>query len=180
MKITRTPTYIIALVSAVTCAASCGAVWAMLYLVSTQAAALDASLHEQAMHTAERTQMVSFTKIFEATATDRAALKTFVLDDSGIIGFLSRLEHTAEVRGLLITTESVTTEPITDSLHFETLSLRIRLTGSKDAIMQYIAYLERLPYQVQIPSVTMERGVGVDSGWTASLQVRITKTLPHG
>lgn len=177
MKVAQTKTNIFAISALGLFVLACFVLAGMWYVVSGRALTLDEALTTAAVKTAEENQMARISEVMEASATDRELLKSFILDDTEVINFISHLESVAQSRGLSITTQNVTTGPIEGSVLFEKLNLDLQISGNKKNVMEFVSYVELLPYQALIPNINLQRSSALI--WSANFELHVTKTVPH-
>ncbi len=120
----------------------------------------------------ERRQYASLEALGKDTAEDRARLETYIIAESGVIGFLAELEQIARANATEPMTKTISTVPVASDANFEELAVAIALTGGQDGIKETIRAYERMPYQVRIESAAMRGTAGEAS---ADVVVRVTK-----
>jgi len=179
MKRTQTKTNIFVISAVGLFVLACGVLAGMWFFVTAKAGTLDEALTIVATRTAEQNQMANVSLLLENSALDRELLKSFILNDTEVINFISHIESVAQSRGLSITTQNVTTSALEGSTQFEILNLGLQLAGNKRDVMDFVSYVEQLPYQAVIPNITLERQGGSADSWAANFEVHITKTIAY-
>lgn len=108
---------------------------------------------------------------FEETKDARASLKTRILNDSAVVGFIAELETIGAEGGGQFETKDLSTVPI--NTHFETLVIQVEIQGSYEEVFESIKRFEHLPYQSYVKAVSITRTNATD--WTGTYEIRVTK-----
>jgi hypothetical protein len=175
MKRISKKTLVVALVSFGVCVVSTGAFFGVWWWVNH----LEQRLHDTKVSAKraedERRQYASLAALAGDTAEDRARLETYIVSDSGVIGFLAELEQIAGANAIVPTTRTISTVPLAGDALFEELVVAISLVGSQEGIKEVLRSYERMPYQVRIESAVMR---GTPEEMSAEVTVRVTKFKP--
>ncbi len=121
-----------------------------------------------------RTSLKVHQKALAESEEDRSSLKSRIVREENVIDFLSLTESLGKEQNVVLTTQSLTVEPINDV--FESLVIQVEIEGLYQSVMHTVKLLERIPYQVMVYNLRMNRES--DSGgmnWKGTLKLRVTK-----
>lgn len=125
----------------------------------------------------ERTQLAGLEKLSLETKEERARLASYIVaNQEGVITFLTELETIAKQRGVIPTTNTIGTQPLSSGKDFEELVVTLGLAGPLVEVKEVIRRFERMPYQIRIENVSLR--VGGKEGASATLIVVVTKMKP--
>jgi hypothetical protein len=126
---------------------------------------------------AEKRDLESLTKLAAETEGARNTLKTRIVANSDVIGFLAKLESLARRHNAEPTTQSIETAPDADPDRFELLRISLNLKGSEKDVQEVITHIEAMPYQLSLERVTLRNDVE-DTGTSsvADILLVVTKT----
>lgn len=151
--------------------AVCAGFW---YQVLLHKETLKAHMTEVATTKAQKEELAALVRTVQATADDRASLKTRILGAEGVIDFLTRVEELGAERGVELKTSALTVVPQNEV--FETLQMTITVTGSYDAVLEVLTLIELIPYQSVISHVSISRGGEGGAGdWEGVFDLQVTK-----
>lgn len=147
----------------------------MVYLIETHQANLSERREAQAQAEARRSALSALVRTVENSKQEREELNARIVTEAQVIDLLSLIETIGKEQGIILTTQSLSSGPLSGS--FELLTIRLSAEGDYDGIMRVIRMLEALPYQSTIQSVTLniiesEEG---DVGWKGTLNLSVTK-----
>lgn len=156
-----------------------GGAW---YLVSLREATFRAQAEEQAHKAAHAHEASRLLALFAETEDARTALHTYMLADDGVVNFLSSVERMGRTLGLSVVTKAATVEKGDAASSFETLAVTLEIEGSYTRVMRMIQVIEKLPYQVAVRSVLLDKKRDTLSseapsanGWKGVITIAVTK-----
>ncbi len=145
-----------------------------LYMLSQKKEALGVLAAQIATAKARENELAALVRLVEGTETERLELQTRVLDEEGVIDFLSLIETLSKEQGVSLKTNTLTVSEL--SPLFESLNASVTLTGSNDAVLHVLEILEALPYQTAIVAASLTNDGVVDEGvWQANIDLAVTK-----
>jgi|GEM_PF-4257960 len=121
----------------------------------------------------ERLQLSALVKLAENTSAERARLKSYLVEDQGVINFLELVESVARAHGVTPNTQAIAPTAVAGEALFEELTVTLSLSGNVTDVQAVIAQYENLPYQVHIEHLSISTGAG--QGTTANLMLVVTK-----
>lgn len=121
----------------------------------------------------------ALTQTLERTRSEREFLLGRILsaEEDGVISLLALIGQLGREQGVLLETQSITTEALSSSLAdtFEYLSIHFTMTGSYEQVHDTLRVLEHLPYQVVVANARLTRSNATSAEWTAFVELRFTK-----
>ena len=143
-----------------------------LYIIERTEDTLAAKRHAVAESRFRVEEIVSLSKLVEASSEERDALAQYVLHNDDVISFLMLVEAIGAKQGVSLEIPKLNEVPLNDT--FDELRITITLEGGYDAVVRALTVFESLPYQSHISNVSITR-VGITQLWTAGLTIHITK-----
>ena len=123
---------------------------------------------------ARKEALTALVSIVDTSLTQRAQLRSYILEDDQVINFLSRIETLGRERGVVIKTDNLIIQPLNNA--FEDLQVTISMEGQYDVLLKLIKLIEVLPYQISVTRVHMEKsGEKEGSLWKSIVEVHVTK-----
>lgn len=132
--------------------------------IAERTARAEASARKEALSALMRT--------LDETKEERTDLFTRVLQEEDVIDLLALIETVGKEQGVVLTTNSLTVEPINAT--FESLVVSIDVEGPLTGVMHVLKLLEHLPYQSSVRNVQVLRNES-EEGWKSTYDVRVTK-----
>ena len=140
------------------------------YVVSLKKQA-HVDLHKQRVASYEHTQALkAFSETSEQIKDSRTFLESRIIADSEVIAFLALVELIGREQGVRLITNSLSTANINET--FDTLILRLEISGTHDQVIETLALFENLPYQVSVPTAQLTQEGGV---WKCTTEIHVTK-----
>ncbi len=112
----------------------------------------------------------------DETSDARESLQKRILNEEGVIDFLTLIEGIGREQQVLLKTNTITIRPINDA--FETVVVSLSAEGSYGALVKVLTLFEHLPYQVSIHNVQFMSTEGVDT-WTSTYDIEVTQFKSH-
>jgi len=144
-----------------------------LHVVTKQKTEFTEQTAENIRAEAHHESLASLMETLEKTKDERESLTSRVLREEDVIDFLALIESLGKEQGVILSTNSLTVEPI-DAV-FETLIVNVGVEGSYAGVMQVLKILEHLPYQTAISGFQVTHGGEDDATWKSTYNVRVTK-----
>ncbi len=145
-----------------------------LSLLSKQKVYFENLIDKQKEEQEHRRSLLVLSESIAKNAEDRMSLQSRVIPEEGVIGFLSFIESLGKEQSVVLTTQSISVEPI--SAMFESLVIHISLQGPYESIIRTVKLLERIPYQATIYNLQIHKeSKGGDTLWGGSLELKVTK-----
>lgn len=171
---TSKSTHVIALIGVAVCVVSMAVYGLILREVTQQRAKLSET---QAMNVKIGRQKQSYQSLLTQLADskdDRALLKSRILTDEGVIDFLSLIESAGREQQVVLTTNSIITQPINNT--FETVVINVSVEGAYAPLVRLLILFEQLPYQATLYNVVfMHLSEGKEDIWKSTYDIYITK-----
>ena len=108
----------------------------------------------------------------------REKLDGYFVSADGAVAFFESLETLGAVAGVSVSLESVSVEPLPDSILAEAVRVVIRAEGTFAAALRFLALVEVAPYAGQIEqfsfAVSAPEGKGANL-WRADITIRVLK-----
>jgi hypothetical protein len=124
----------------------------------------------------ERAALDQLRALAEETSDDRAALRSALVPQDGVVRFLKRIEDLGKHAGITLTVEAVSTAAPSPEAGFEDLSVRFAAEGPFNRIVHLIALVESLPVAAIVESARLEvAGVGDEPTWKTVVFLRALK-----
>lgn len=148
--------------------------FAFAYEIENKKSELYVKSQEEAKQELHKKSLTTLTEALDISKEEREFLLSRILKEEDVIEFLTLVETVGKEQGVSLTTNSLTVQPINSS--FETLVVNISVEGAYPAIVHTLKLFERLPYQVTISTVRLEKmGDGNGSLWRSAYEIRVTK-----
>ena len=149
-----------------------------VFIVYNQGSKLEQTKLTIAEHTAKEAAYTNVMRLLESSAADRAALRTYFINEKDTISFISELESAASTIGVVLETTELSVAPTLTKDGVTTpavLTLGVEYTGEEAAVKKFTLLLENVPYHKQIPEYTVTRDV-TTGVWVGKTMLRITMT----
>lgn len=177
MQITRTAMQFF-VASAVAVVLTVGA-YGYLFFTVRGFAGEAATISESLVHDATREERLrAIEAIVADTRIERAELLSRIVAPEGTVTFIEEVERLAgrtgaslEITGVAVKEFGEDATPAQRDL-FEALTLTATVTGSWDAVYQFIALVETMPFPVAVQHAAVQ---SEESGWRASLSLSVPK-----
>jgi hypothetical protein len=167
-------TKIVAGVSIGMCVVAVTLFFGALYMLSQKKVALTELASQIAMTKARENELTALARIVESTRTERAELHTRILTEEGVIDFLSLIETLAKEQGVALVTDTLTVGEM--SPQFESLNVKLSLSGSYEKVLHVLEMFETLPYQASVVRTSFSNSEPKQgSGWQADIELEVTK-----
>jgi hypothetical protein len=168
---THRTTTLLSIIGAIVLCLSLLAYGGTLYLMETYKRTLVERMQDEARAKANQEFLTELVRLVDTTQTQREELETRIINDVDVIELLALIETIGREQGIVLATESLTTEPLNEA--FEHLRIQLGAKGSYEGIMYVLTMLETLPYQSAIDSVSVTSDS--EDMWTASIELIVTK-----
>lgn len=111
-------------------------------------------------------------------------VNSYFVGRDGVVGFIEGVENEARSKGLVLLIRSVGTENfggLSDEESVgatkEVMRLKLEARGSWQANMQFISFLEHLPYKVALENVSISRSVDGENPSSGNSQASTSSTV---
>lgn len=121
-------------------------------------------------------QLVQLNDIVNESVAEREQLESFILsDENDTIALLSELDAIAQDQGVTLATQELSVQE--EKGRFNTLAMRLNISGEEASVMRLIKMLETLPYHGEMASLSYRRSENTSTGQTsvtANVALRLT------
>jgi len=147
----------------------------MYQMVDVSLAKALAARDEVKQEQAFKDQGKTLEKIYEATASDRAKLSSFFVDDDNKVSFIEMIESLGGQTGSIVSLGSISADDLSASSPGTQghIVARVEVQGSWSAVMGTLVRAENLPYKSIVSTVRLD-SVGISdskssmNGWRLS------------
>jgi len=137
------------------CATAAGLAW-LWFTVESSGAELKTRLQTVANQQEFENQLTQLTGEVKGSAIEREQLKSFILsDEKDTIALLSELDRIAQNQGVQLATQELQVKE--KKGRFNTLSMRLKISGTEANVLRLIRMLEVLPYHGEMSSLSFDR-----------------------
>lgn len=128
-----------------------------------------ANLENQIVTKTETESRITATRASLAEiAGDEAALQSYFVPETGVVGFIDHLEMQGQTLGATVSVLSVATNNVGVQ---PVLTLTLTIKGTFDAVMRAVGAIEYAPYDLLISRISL--GQDAKNKWHADLNLRV-------
>jgi hypothetical protein len=165
-------TNIIGIVAILIFVAAAGVFGGFLFILSNAKGELAVQQNMVADIQSRQQELSSLVRLVSETEPEREELYSYILQEDGVIDFLTLIESLGRQQGVLLETKGLTVVPIDDA--FEALQVGVSVEGSYESITYLLALFEALPQQSSVEKVSLSQS-GQSAAWEAAFTLLVTK-----
>lgn len=125
--------------------------------VNTVGSELESRVQVVANSYAKEIKYNELNELVENTATEREALKQYMLSEEDTILFLAEVEAVGKEQGTELVTDSLSVTQNSDGK--DQLTMKLSIDGPEELVMKMLSILETLPYHSEVKDLSLSRGV---------------------
>ena len=103
-------------------------------------------------------------------AAQEAALKSYIVPETGAIALIDDLESRGRALGALVEIDSVVSSPPKAR---PALLFSLTITGAFDAVMRTLGAIEYAPYDLTVTGFTLSQDAEGEPSWIANVQLTV-------